>query len=97
LWNELTWGQLRRCPDILASYIISALHPKDQFSAVIDPKCGFGENLENYYHYCTSHDLFLTHPLGAPGRVPCPRNCAAMSLAQLLRDQGREGGSAARL
>ena len=26
LWNELTWGQLGRSPDILAPYIISALH-----------------------------------------------------------------------
>ncbi|MGH7029421.1 MAG: 4-hydroxyphenylacetate 3-hydroxylase N-terminal domain-containing protein, partial [Stellaceae bacterium] len=66
LWNELSWGQLGRSPDILAPYIISALHLKDQFSAVKHPKCDFGENLENYYKYCKSRDLFLTHALGDP-------------------------------
>jgi 4-hydroxyphenylacetate 3-monooxygenase oxygenase component len=66
LWNELSWGQLGRSPDILAPYIISALHLKDQFSAVKHPRCDFGENIENYYRYCMSHDLFLTHALGDP-------------------------------
>jgi len=66
LWNELTWGQLGRSPDILAPYIISALHLKDQFSAVKYPRCDFGENLENYYRYCKDHDLFLTHALVDP-------------------------------
>ena len=66
LWNELSWGQLGRSPDILAPYIISALHLKDQFSAVKHPKCDFGENIENYYKYCMSRDLFLTHALGDP-------------------------------
>src|SRR5581483_2073316 len=66
LWNELSWGQLGRSPDILAPYIISALHLKDEFSAVKHPKCDFGENLQNYYEYCKRHDLFLTHALGDP-------------------------------
>jgi 4-hydroxyphenylacetate 3-hydroxylase N terminal len=66
LWNELSWGQLGRSPDILAPYIISALHLKDEFSAVKHPKCDFGENLENYYRYCKIHDLFLTHAFGDP-------------------------------
>ncbi len=66
LWNELTWGQLGRSPDILAPYIISALHLKDAFSAVKHPKCDFGENVRNYYEYCKKHDLFLTHALGDP-------------------------------
>lgn len=66
LWNELTWGQLGRSPDILAPYIISALHLKDQFSAAKHPRCDFGENIENYYRYCMSRDLFLTHALGDP-------------------------------
>ena len=66
LWNELSWGQLGRSPDILAPYILSALHLKDQFSAVKHPKCDFGENIENYYKYCMSRDLFLTHALGDP-------------------------------
>jgi 4-hydroxyphenylacetate 3-monooxygenase len=66
LWNELTWGQLGRSPDILAPYIISALHLKDAFGAVKHPKCDFAENLENYYKYCKSRDLFLTHALGDP-------------------------------
>jgi len=66
LWNELSWGQLGRSPDMLAPYIISALHLKDEFSAAKHPKCEFGENLENYYRYCKIHDLFLTHALGDP-------------------------------
>ena len=66
LWNELTWGQLGRSPDILAPYIISTLHLKDEFSAVKHPKCDFGENLENYYKHCLRNDLFLTHALGDP-------------------------------
>ncbi|HWD60748.1 MAG TPA: 4-hydroxyphenylacetate 3-hydroxylase N-terminal domain-containing protein, partial [Stellaceae bacterium] len=49
LWNELTWGQLGRSPDILAPYILSALHLKDDYSAVKHAKCDFGENLQKYY------------------------------------------------
>ncbi|MGA2396129.1 MAG: 4-hydroxyphenylacetate 3-hydroxylase N-terminal domain-containing protein [Candidatus Lustribacter sp.] len=66
LWNEFTWGQLGRSPDILAPYIISALHLKDAFSAVKHPRCDFGENLANYYRYCLENDIFLTHALGDP-------------------------------
>jgi 4-hydroxyphenylacetate 3-monooxygenase oxygenase component len=66
LWNELSWGQLGRSPDILAPYILSALHLKDQFGAVKHPKCDFGRNLQNYYEYCKRNDLFLTHALGDP-------------------------------
>jgi 4-hydroxyphenylacetate 3-monooxygenase oxygenase component len=66
LWNELTWGQLGRSPDILAPYIISALHLKDAFGAVKHPKCDFAGNLVNYYEYCKTNDLFLTHALGDP-------------------------------
>src|ERR1700676_839651 len=66
LWNELSWGQLGRSPDILAPYILSALHIKDAFSAVKHPKCDFGENLQKYYEYCRDNDLFLTHALGDP-------------------------------
>ena len=66
LWNELTWGQLGRSPDILAPYIISALHLKDEFSKVKNAHCDFGENLVNYYKYCLRNDLFLTHALGDP-------------------------------
>jgi 4-hydroxyphenylacetate 3-monooxygenase oxygenase component len=66
LWNELSWGQLGRSPDILAPYILSALHLKDEFSAVKHHCCDFGENLQKYYEYCRDNDLFLTHALGDP-------------------------------
>jgi aromatic ring hydroxylase len=66
LWNELSWGQLGRSPDILAPYILSALHLKDDFSAVKHPKCDFGENLRKYYEHCRDNDLFLTHALVDP-------------------------------
>ncbi|MGZ5803008.1 MAG: 4-hydroxyphenylacetate 3-hydroxylase family protein [Xanthobacteraceae bacterium] len=76
LWNELTWGQLGRSPDILAPYIISGLHLKAEFSKVKHPKCDFGENLENYYKHCMRNDLFLTHALGDPqvDRTEQPQN-----------------------
>src|SRR6202051_670358 len=66
LWNELSWGQLGRSPDILAPYILSALHLKEDYSSVKHPKCDFGENLQKYYEYCRDNDLFLTHALGDP-------------------------------
>jgi aromatic ring hydroxylase len=66
LWSEFTWGQLGRSHDILAPYIISALHLKPEFSAIKNPRCDYGENLENYYKYCMRNDLFLTHALGDP-------------------------------
>ena len=66
LWNQFTWGQLGRSHDILAPYIISALHLKPLFSEVKHPRCDFGENLANYYKYCMQNDLFLTHALGDP-------------------------------
>src|SRR6185437_2362412 len=66
LWNELSWGQLGRSPDILAPYIISALHVKEAYAAVEHPRCDFAANLQNYYEYCKRHDLFLTHALGDP-------------------------------
>ncbi|HEX5321587.1 MAG TPA: 4-hydroxyphenylacetate 3-hydroxylase N-terminal domain-containing protein, partial [Stellaceae bacterium] len=66
LWNELSWGQLGRSPDILAPYILSALHLKDEFGAVKHDRCDFGENLQNYYELCKREDLFLTHALGDP-------------------------------
>ena len=30
------------------------------------PRCHFGANVVNYYHYCLENDLFLTHALGDP-------------------------------
>ena len=30
------------------------------------PRCDFGANVVNYYHYCLENDLFLTHALGDP-------------------------------
>jgi len=41
-------------------------HLKPEFSAIKNPHCDFGENLENYYKYCMRNDLFLTHALGDP-------------------------------
>ncbi len=66
LWNNETWGQLGRSPDILAPYIISLMFRKEALSSVKHPKADFGENVENYYKYCMQNDLFLTHALGDP-------------------------------
>jgi len=66
LWNQLTWGQLGRSPDILAPYISNLVARKDAFGAFKHPKCDFGENIVNYYKYCRDNDLFLTHALGDP-------------------------------
>lgn len=66
LWNEQSWGQLGRSPDILAPHIITLYNTKDALSAVKNPHCDFGENIVNYQRFCTENDLFLTHALGDP-------------------------------
>lgn len=66
VWNEQTWGQLGRSPDILAPYITSLVQRRDSLSSVKHPRCDFGENVANYARYCTERDLFLTHALGDP-------------------------------
>ncbi|MBV8083579.1 MAG: 4-hydroxyphenylacetate 3-hydroxylase [Chloroflexi bacterium] len=66
LWNQLTWGQLGRSPDVLAPYITNLVPRKEQFSSFKNPHCDFGENVVNYYRYCRDNDLFLTHALGDP-------------------------------
>jgi 4-hydroxyphenylacetate 3-monooxygenase oxygenase component len=66
IWNDLTWGQLGRSPDILAPYIISLVQRRHALSSVKNPHCDFGENAVNYYRYCMENDLFLTHALGDP-------------------------------
>jgi 4-hydroxyphenylacetate 3-monooxygenase len=66
IWNAQCWGQLGRGPDILAPYIITLYDAREAFSAIKHPRCDFGENVVNYYHYCKENDLFLTHALGDP-------------------------------
>jgi 4-hydroxyphenylacetate 3-monooxygenase oxygenase component len=66
IWNEQCWGQLGRGPDILAPYIITLYDLRDTLSAMQHPRCDFGANVVNYYHYCLENDLFLTHALGDP-------------------------------
>jgi 4-hydroxyphenylacetate 3-monooxygenase oxygenase component len=66
IWNEQTWGQLGRSPDILAPYITSLVQRRDSLSSVKNPHCDFGENVVNYSRYCMENDLFLTHALGDP-------------------------------
>lgn len=66
IWNEQCWGQLGRGPDILAPYIITLYDARDTLSANKHPRCDFGANVVQYYHYCREHDLFLTHALGDP-------------------------------
>ena len=59
-------GQLGRGPDILAPYIITLYDLRETLSAMQHPRCDFGANVVNYYHYCLENDLFLTHALGDP-------------------------------
>ena len=67
LWNELSWGQLGRSPDILAPYILSALHLKDEFGAVKHHRLRFRREPPELLRILqTRHDLFLTHALGDP-------------------------------
>ena len=66
IWNEQSWGQLGRSPDILAPHIITLYNARESLSAVENPHCDFGENLVNYHRYCMENDLFLTHALGDP-------------------------------
>ena len=66
IWNEQSWGQLGRSPDVMAPYIIMLYNMRDAIGAIKNPHCDFGENVVNYYRYCTENDLFLTHALGDP-------------------------------
>jgi 4-hydroxyphenylacetate 3-monooxygenase oxygenase component len=66
IWNEESWGQLGRSPDILAPHIIGLYAIRDALGQVKNPHCDFGENIANYYRYCMENDLFLTHALGDP-------------------------------
>lgn len=66
IWNDQSWGQLGRSPDILAPYITSLVERRSALSAVNNPHCDFGENVAAYHRYCAEHDLFLTHALGDP-------------------------------
>ena len=66
IWNEQSWGQLGRSPDILAPHIIALYALRGSLGAIKHPKCDFGENIVNYHRYCQENDLFLTHALGDP-------------------------------
>ncbi len=66
IWNEESWGQLGRSPDILAPYINGLVAISDALGEVKHPKCDFAENIVNYHRYCMENDLFLTHALGDP-------------------------------
>ena len=66
IWNQQSWGQLGRSPDILAPHITALYAIRDSLGAVKHPKCDFGENIANYHRYCQENDLFLTHALGDP-------------------------------
>ena len=59
-------GATGRGPDILAPYIITLYDLRETLSAIQHPRCDFGANVVNYYHYCLENDLFLTHALGDP-------------------------------
>ena len=66
IWNEQSWGQLGRSPDILAPHIITLYNSRDALAAVKNDRCDFGENITNYHRLCLENDLFLTHALGDP-------------------------------
>ena len=66
IWNDQTWGQLGRSPDILAPYIISLVERRTGLSSVKNPNCDFGDNVVKYHRHCMERDLFLTHALGDP-------------------------------
>lgn len=66
IWNEESWGQLGRSPDILAPHIIGLVAISDALGRVKHPKCDFAENIVKYHRYCMENDLFLTHALGDP-------------------------------
>ena len=86
VWNQQCWGQLGRSPDILAPHIITLYATKDALSAIKNPHCDFGKNIENYHRYCLENDLFLTHALGDPqvDRSEQPQNEQRASLEEEL-------------
>ena len=66
LWNQLTWGQLGRGPDIMAPYITTLYAMQDALGTVQHPRCDFRENIANYHRYCLENDLFFDPRLGRP-------------------------------
>ena len=66
VWNEQSWGQLGRSPDILAPHIMGLYAIREALGQIKNPHCDFGENIVNYHRYCMENDLFLTHGLGDP-------------------------------
>ncbi len=66
VWNEQSWGQLGRGPDILAPYILMLYNRRDALGQIKNEHCDFEENIINYTRLCRENDLFLTHALGDP-------------------------------
>ena len=66
VWNEQTWGQMGRGPDILAPYILMLYNRREVLGQIKNPRCDFTENIINYTRLCRENDLFLTHALGDP-------------------------------
>ena len=50
LWNELTWGQLGRSPDILAPFIVGLAQRVDELSAVKYERDGLRTRLRSAEH-----------------------------------------------
>ena len=62
----MSLGEVAARLDGGAPYIITLYDLRETHSATRHPRCDFGANVVNYYHYCLERDLFLTHALGDP-------------------------------
>ena len=62
VWAEATFGMVGRSPDYCNTVLMAFEETKFFHQLGAD----FGQNLTNYYNYCRSKDLFLTHAIVNP-------------------------------
>lgn len=84
-WMEASYGQISRVPDFMSNVVVG-LHDFRHELAKVDPR--FGQNAEDYYHYCRENDLTLTHGLGDPqiDRSATPADRPELGLRVVRRD-----------
>ena len=60
IWMDHTFGMFGRSPDYM-NVILSAMDAAADFFDESSTGAGFGDNVRNYYDYCSRNDLALTH------------------------------------
>jgi 4-hydroxyphenylacetate 3-monooxygenase oxygenase component len=63
VWADASFGMVGRSPDYLNTVLMTWAEGADFFG---QRGAQFARNVTNYYHYCRSRDLFLTHAIVNP-------------------------------